>query len=271
MCHVLQLCRPRTTSIGARRCGTCTAPRTSPSGPSCSTARRWHAYMFGHVFHVQPSTASAGPLTHSNVMHAQDTTRFCLARSNRSRYSQAIHINTVGEFLSIAAASLGMHGFGHVRNELGGITTVVKTVVRDAGSKGSVRIRGMAVVQLPARVREGLQSMMKVSSLPLANLNARLHPAPRQRRPRQGGRRQRGAPPDEPRRQRQHRAAAGAAVRGGGGRARGGGVAGAGAAAAGARDSPMRPVRLHLDTARIAPSASLQVLCFVYVEMTTHT
>ena len=31
------------------------------------------------------------------LLHMQETTRFCLAKSNRSRYSQAIHVNTVGK------------------------------------------------------------------------------------------------------------------------------------------------------------------------------
>jgi hypothetical protein len=129
-----------------------------------------------------------------------------------------------------------------------------------AGSKGSVRIRGMAVVQLPARVREGLQSMMKVSSLPLANLQ------------RSSILRRSSAAPVRV-------AAVNVAPRLG---ERGVSVSIAPllarlseAEAEGAEearpvrvqlqlepDAPLRPVRLHLDTARIAAPASPQVcLC----------
>jgi hypothetical protein len=38
------------------------------------------------------------------LLNRQDTTRFCLARSGRNRYSQAIHINTVGEPLPCGRA-----------------------------------------------------------------------------------------------------------------------------------------------------------------------
>lgn len=37
------------------------------------------------------------PRTVLKVATMQETTRFCLAKSNRSRYSQAIHVNTVGK------------------------------------------------------------------------------------------------------------------------------------------------------------------------------
>ena len=90
----------------------------------------------------------------------QETTRFCLAKSNRSRYSQAIHVNTVGEgFCPLHE----LDGYGSWHINLGGLPPW-RSCVR-AGSKGSVRIRDLAVVQLPTLVLEGLQSMMKVCTI----------------------------------------------------------------------------------------------------------